>query len=132
MKLLLADDEPDVQLIARLALKRAKFQVVTVNNGIEVLEAVAADQPEGVGRRAGLRDLVREVEHHGGGAEHPEHLCHAVRQFGLVVRRGEPETFPLAHPEGEHAEGTHDQTHESGQRSGPRRVHSPQGMAVRD
>ena len=46
MKLLLAEDEPDVQLIARLALKRAKFQVVTVNNGIEVLEAVAADQPD--------------------------------------------------------------------------------------
>ena len=48
MKLLLAEDEPDVQLIARLALKRAGFQVVTVNNGVEVLDRVGAEQPDAI------------------------------------------------------------------------------------
>jgi two-component system, OmpR family, alkaline phosphatase synthesis response regulator PhoP len=48
MKLLLAEDEPDVQLIARLSLKRAGFQVVTVNNGVEVLERVGAEQPDAI------------------------------------------------------------------------------------
>jgi two-component system, OmpR family, alkaline phosphatase synthesis response regulator PhoP len=46
MKLLLAEDEPDVQLIARLALKKAGFQVTTVNDGNEALARVAVDRPE--------------------------------------------------------------------------------------
>jgi CheY-like chemotaxis protein len=46
MKLLLAEDEPDVQLIARLSLKKAGFQVTTVNNGLEALERVAVDRPD--------------------------------------------------------------------------------------
>ena len=45
MKLLLAEDEPDVQLIARLALKKAGFTVVTVGNGVEVLQRVADERP---------------------------------------------------------------------------------------
>ncbi len=46
MKLLLAEDEPDVQLIARLSLKKAGFQVTTVNNGIEALAQVAEVRPD--------------------------------------------------------------------------------------
>ncbi|MDO8834629.1 MAG: response regulator [Vicinamibacterales bacterium] len=46
MKLLLAEDEPDVQLIARLSLKKAGFQVTTVNNGLEALERVAVERPD--------------------------------------------------------------------------------------
>ncbi len=46
IKLLLAEDEPDVQLIAKLSLKKAGFQVSTVNNGVEVLERVAVDRPD--------------------------------------------------------------------------------------
>ena len=45
-KLLLAEDEPDVQLIARLSLKKAGFQVTTVFNGIELLRAVETDRPD--------------------------------------------------------------------------------------
>jgi CheY-like chemotaxis protein len=48
VKLLLAEDEPDVQLIARLSLKKAGFDVVTVGNGLEVLERVAAERPDAV------------------------------------------------------------------------------------
>jgi CheY-like chemotaxis protein len=46
MKVLLAEDEPDVQLIARLALKKAGFIVVTVGSGVEVLERVAEERPD--------------------------------------------------------------------------------------
>jgi len=46
MKLLLAEDEPDVQLIARLSLKKAGFQVTTVNNGVEALQRVSVDRPD--------------------------------------------------------------------------------------
>lgn len=48
MKLLLAEDEPDVQLIARLSLKKAGFTVVTVGNGLEVLQRVAEERPDAV------------------------------------------------------------------------------------
>jgi len=46
MTVLLAEDEPDVQLIARLSLKRAGFTVVTAGNGLEALERVAAERPD--------------------------------------------------------------------------------------
>ena len=48
MTLLLAEDEPDVQLIARLALKKAGFTVMTVNNGVEALERVGVDRPDAI------------------------------------------------------------------------------------
>jgi CheY-like chemotaxis protein len=48
VKLLLAEDEPDVQLIARLALKKAGFTVVTVGNGVEVLQRVADERPDAI------------------------------------------------------------------------------------
>jgi CheY-like chemotaxis protein len=46
VKVLLAEDEPDVQLIARLSLKKAGFTVVTVGNGVEALERVADERPD--------------------------------------------------------------------------------------
>jgi CheY-like chemotaxis protein len=46
VKLLLAEDEPDVQLIARLSLKKAGFTVVTVGNGLEVLQRVVEERPD--------------------------------------------------------------------------------------
>jgi CheY-like chemotaxis protein len=46
MKVLLAEDEPDVQLIARLSLKKAGFTVVTVGSGVEVLDRVAEERPD--------------------------------------------------------------------------------------
>jgi CheY-like chemotaxis protein len=46
MKILLAEDEPDVQLIARLSLKRGGFEVKTANNGIEALAQVATERPD--------------------------------------------------------------------------------------
>ena len=48
MKVLLAEDEPDVQLIARLSLKRAGLEVVTVGNGLEVLERVGEERPDAI------------------------------------------------------------------------------------
>lgn len=46
MNLLLAEDEPDVQLIARLSLKKAGFRVTTVNNGLEALAQVQVERPD--------------------------------------------------------------------------------------
>ena len=46
MKVLLAEDEPDVQLIARLSLKKAGFTVATVANGLDVLRRVAEERPD--------------------------------------------------------------------------------------
>jgi CheY-like chemotaxis protein len=46
VKVLLAEDEPDVQLIARLSLKKAGFTVATVGNGVEVLQRVAEERPD--------------------------------------------------------------------------------------
>jgi CheY-like chemotaxis protein len=48
VKVLLAEDEPDVQLIARLSLKKAGFTVVTVGNGVEVLQRVADERPDAI------------------------------------------------------------------------------------
>jgi len=47
-RVLLADDEPDIQLIARLALKRAGFEVTAVTNGAEVLARVGDVKPEAI------------------------------------------------------------------------------------
>ncbi|MBI4478079.1 MAG: response regulator [Acidobacteria bacterium] len=47
-RVLLADDEPDIQLIARLALKRAGFDVTAVTNGAEVLAKVGEVKPEAI------------------------------------------------------------------------------------
>ena len=46
MKLLLVEDDPDIQLVARAALKRAGFQVQVAGNGVAALDAVSADRPD--------------------------------------------------------------------------------------
>lgn len=46
MKLLLVEDDPEVQFVARLALKRDGFTVTVVGNGAEVLASVQADRPD--------------------------------------------------------------------------------------
>ena len=43
---LLVEDEPDILLIARAALKRAGYAVLSASNGVEALAAVAASRPE--------------------------------------------------------------------------------------
>jgi CheY-like chemotaxis protein len=46
MNVVLAEDDLDIQLVARLALKRAGFIVKVVNNGQEALDAVQAQPPD--------------------------------------------------------------------------------------
>ncbi len=46
MKLLLVEDDIDIQIVARRALKRAGFTVTIAGNGIEALASVSADRPD--------------------------------------------------------------------------------------
>jgi DNA-binding response OmpR family regulator len=46
MKLLLVEDDPDIQLVARAALKRAGFHVQVAGNGAAALDAISADRPD--------------------------------------------------------------------------------------
>ena len=46
MNVILAEDDPDIQLVARLALKRAGFTVKVVGNGQEALDAIRQDPPD--------------------------------------------------------------------------------------
>ena len=46
MTVILAEDDPDIQLVARLALKRAGFIVKVVGNGQEALEAISQEPPD--------------------------------------------------------------------------------------
>jgi CheY-like chemotaxis protein len=46
VSIVLAEDDPDIQLVARLSLKRAGCQVRVVGNGLEAIEAVKADPPD--------------------------------------------------------------------------------------
>ncbi|TAK15422.1 MAG: response regulator [Acidobacteria bacterium] len=46
LKVVLAEDDPDIQLVARLSLKRAGFQVVLATNGREALERVTSEMPD--------------------------------------------------------------------------------------
>ena len=46
MTVILAEDDLDIQLVARLALKRAGFTVKVVNNGQEAIDAVKNDRPD--------------------------------------------------------------------------------------
>jgi CheY-like chemotaxis protein len=42
---LMAEDDPDIQLVARLALKKAGYRVTVVSNGRELLERAADERP---------------------------------------------------------------------------------------
>lgn len=44
--LLMAEDDPDIQIVARMALKRAGFRVEAVNNGRELLDRVRQERPD--------------------------------------------------------------------------------------
>lgn len=44
--LLLVEDEPDIQLIARASLRRAGFEVRTADSGLAALAAMATDLPQ--------------------------------------------------------------------------------------
>jgi two-component system, OmpR family, alkaline phosphatase synthesis response regulator PhoP len=44
--ILLAEDDPDIQLVARLALKRSGYRVTVVSNGRELLERVRDEKPD--------------------------------------------------------------------------------------
>ena len=44
--LLLAEDDPSIQLVARLSLKRAGFNVTVASNGVEALAKVQELMPE--------------------------------------------------------------------------------------
>lgn len=46
MNVVLAEDDPDIQLVARLALKRAGFTVKVVANGQEALDAIRKQPPD--------------------------------------------------------------------------------------
>ena len=46
MTAILAEDDLDIQLVARLALKRAGFAVTVVGNGQEALDAVRQKTPD--------------------------------------------------------------------------------------
>ena len=46
LNVVLAEDDLDIQLVARLALKRAGFIVKVVGNGREALEAVRQQRPD--------------------------------------------------------------------------------------
>lgn len=45
-RVLLVEDEPDIRLIARAALARAGFEVLTAGDGREALAQVASDPPD--------------------------------------------------------------------------------------
>lgn len=44
--LLMAEDDPDIQLVARMALKKAGFRVAVVGNGRELLDKVKEERPD--------------------------------------------------------------------------------------
>ena len=46
LRVLLAEDDPDIQRVARLALRRAEFDVTVANNGVEALARVAEARPD--------------------------------------------------------------------------------------
>ena len=46
MTVVLAEDDPDIQLVARLSLKRAGFTVTVVSNGQEALDTISRQPPD--------------------------------------------------------------------------------------
>lgn len=46
LKAVLAEDDPDIQLVARLSLKRSGFQVLVASNGAEALEKITNEKPD--------------------------------------------------------------------------------------
>lgn len=46
LRVVLAEDDPDIRLVARMSLKRAGFDVTTASNGVEALQRVAEAAPD--------------------------------------------------------------------------------------
>lgn len=46
LRVLLAEDDVDIQRVARLALRRADFEVTVANNGVETLAHVIESKPD--------------------------------------------------------------------------------------
>ena len=46
LRVVLAEDDPDIQLVARMSLKRAGFDVTVASNGFEALQRVAEAAPD--------------------------------------------------------------------------------------
>ena len=46
LKAVLAEDDPDIQLVARLSLKRSGFQVIVANNGADALARITSEMPD--------------------------------------------------------------------------------------
>ena len=46
LRVVLAEDNPDIRLVARMALKRAGFDVAVASNGVEALQRVAEAAPD--------------------------------------------------------------------------------------
>ena len=52
----MAEDDPDIRVVSKMALKRAGYRVTAAATGREVLERVAQDRPDAILRsRAGSR-----------------------------------------------------------------------------
>lgn len=45
-RVLLAEDDPDIQLVARLALRKAGFEVTAVGDGAAAVTRAGADRPD--------------------------------------------------------------------------------------
>jgi CheY-like chemotaxis protein len=48
LHILMAEDDPDIQLVAGLALRKAGFTVTIVNTGLELLRALETETPDAV------------------------------------------------------------------------------------
>lgn len=48
LHILMAEDDPDIQLVAGLALRKAGFTVTMVNTGLELLRALESETPDAV------------------------------------------------------------------------------------
>jgi len=46
LHVMLAEDDPDIRLVSRLALKRAGYRVTATANGRELLEKVTEERPD--------------------------------------------------------------------------------------
>jgi CheY-like chemotaxis protein len=46
LHVLLAEDDPDIRLVSRLALKKAGYRVTAATNGLELLQKLAEERPD--------------------------------------------------------------------------------------
>ena len=73
LHILMAEDDPDIQLVAGMALRKAGFTVTMVNTGLALLQCVKEARP----------DAVLLDGDHGAGSE----AGHALHRAGAAVIR---------------------------------------------